>query len=148
MDKYWNRLIYRNTEDRFPLWLYLTLAYTLSNGMAFTFFGHSKSVSASVLFQLTSNFGGSHFVSLWGLLAIAAVVLTILNLLVRYRPISGLGPTIGYLVWLYATLVYLTHGYLFQMVPAVIQLAFWLHHHMRLLNYRHNVDAGIETPPN
>lgn len=146
MKKYWLRFIYRNEEDRFPLWLYLMLLVTLANGIAFTFFGHTTSVQASVLFQLTSDFG-SHYVSLWGVIAIAAVIFTVVNLLWRYGPISSLGPYLGYLAWLYAALVYLTHGYWLQLISAVVWLAFWVLHHMRLVSYRRNIDSGIEVPP-
>jgi len=123
------------------------LAYTLNMGIAFVFFTSTASVQASVLYQLTTDIALVPAVSLWGVAAIAAVVLSIVNLLMRYRPISSAGPLLGYLVWFYAVVVYSTHGYWFQIIPAIIQLVFWAYHHMRLLEYRHNVDRGIEIPP-
>ena len=129
------------------MWLYLMLAVTLANGIAFAFFGNSVSVRATALHTLTRTAFGTGFTVLWGAVAIGAVVLTVFNLLARYRPISSLGPYSGYLVWLYAALVYLTHGYFLQLISAVVWLCFWAMHHMRLVSYRQNVDAGRERPP-
>lgn len=148
MRKYARRFIYRNTDgERFPLYLYLMMAYTLSMGVAFVFFGNTTSVQASVLYNLTTDIALVPAVSLWGVAAIAAVGLTAFNLLARYRPISSWGPILGYLVWVYAAVVYLTHGFWLQFIAAFIWLCFWALHHVRLIGYRHAVDAGYEDPP-
>ena len=146
MRRYWRRFIYRNKYDKFPLWLYLMLLQTLVLGIAFTFFGASPSVHASVLYQITTGFDDA-YVSLWGLAAIAAVLLSVVNLLTRYRPISVYGPYLGYGVWAYALLVYVLYGYWMQAITAGIWLTFWIYHHIRLMTYRHNVDTGVEEPP-
>lgn len=144
--KYWHRLRYRSEGNPFPTWLYLTFLLTFANGIAFTFFGHTQTVQASVLFQLTAVYGHG-FVSAWGIVAVAAVVMSTINLLFRYRPVSGAGPWLGYVAWLFAAWVYLTHGYWLQLVSAFCWFVFWFMHHRRLHQYRRNVDSGREIPP-
>jgi hypothetical protein len=145
LSKYWHRLVYRSEGNKVPFLIYPFLFMTAVPGIAYTFFGGSQTVQASILYGLTAVQLGTVGVSVWGIACMAAVVIALVNILMRKKWAGRTAPVLGFMVWTYALIVYLTNGFYYQLlVFALPQVVFWVWHYLRVEDYWRNFDAGLE----
>lgn len=150
LQKLWLRATYRSPEagKTSPL-IYPFLLMTAGPAFAYVFFSHTQTVTASILFTLTAVHVSGAFASLWGLAALLAVILALINIFARKRWAGHIGPFLGVMVWLYALIIYIWYGFWLQAFSyAVAQLFFWIWHYLRVQSYWRNADAGLEHDPN
>lgn len=145
MKKYINRVLYRSPGKQLPFLIYPFLLMTAAPGFAYVFFSSTNTVSASILFTLTSVTFGSIFVSVWGVAAVVAVLLALVNIVFRKKWAGRSAPMLGFMVWLYALIIYLDSSFILQAIGyAIPQMLFWAWHYVRVEQYWRNVENGTE----
>lgn len=106
------------------VFMYLTLIF----GLAFLFGGGSATLQASVLFQQTMLVG-EPWVNAWGLIGVAVALLHTVAFLVRGKVGVRLMQAClfgGFYMWCWAGAIYLSGGFVFQFLVAVVpNLFFW-----------------------
>lgn len=129
------RFLYRQPGEMFNVLMWPFLLQTLVTGVAFIAFGWTNSVKASILYTITTVHFGIFLTSVWGILAVVAIILTLINLYYRYQPAGSVSGTLGIMLWMYALILYLLTGYYYQAVLTIVPLYFWIWHSVRITRY-------------
>lgn len=107
------------------VFLYMTMVW----GIAMTFFAGTDTVSTTILYQETQDVG-SGFVNTWGLIAMATMVTHTIAFWIRGKwgvRMMGWCVFAGFYLWLWAGIIYLESGFLFQfLIACVPNMAFWV----------------------
>ena len=112
------------------VFFYITFIF----GAAFTFFGYTDTVRTAVLYAQSERQFGSWSLSAWG---VCAMIVTVWNtyIIIARKPNSA-GAMLGFMLWLYAVLIYLSGDFYFQiLVAAVPNLIFWGWWYIRLRRF-------------
>lgn len=116
--------------------MYLFFLETLAWGVAFTFFRESYTVTEAVLYTQTLATFGATAASVWGIAAIAVVVLSLVGICYRKRWLGEMVTLGGFSVWSYATFLYVIDGFLLQFFAiALPNLLFWVWWFLRVKAY-------------
>ena len=111
--------------------VYIFMAGNTFYGLGFALFGWWSGVNSSSLFK-SMNGVEPWLPRIWGVLLVAAVVLSMLSL--RNRVTRGVGSFLGVTCWLYATLVYLLTGYwLVVFSVGCLYLLFWIYFYLNFV---------------
>ena len=112
------------------IFFYITFVF----GMAFTFFGKTDTVREAVLYSESQRQFGEWSLSVWG---VCAMLVSVWNtyIIIARKP-NSFGAMLGFALWLYAVLIYLSGDFYFQiLVAAVPNLIFWGWWYIRLSRY-------------
>lgn len=144
MDDVFNRLTYLDNGVPYNPLIHLFFFQTLAMGVAYVFFGGTETVMASVLFYESVKTIGGLSVSLWG---VCALVLTLANTLAIYlRRGVELTAFAGFLLWLYAFIIYFAGAFYFQVIAgAIVNLIFWMWFYLRVRKYNRVTNAVVKN---
>lgn len=128
MKKYFHRLIYRTENKKHNFLMHPFLLMTASYGVALTFFQHTAPVQQSILYTLTVTSGviPHNALSVWGIVALVVTVFNFVGIMVRNKALGTAVSMGGFMLWVYAFMVYAMYGYWLQVFFAAIpNLMFW-----------------------
>lgn len=138
MNKYVRRLVYINDkETKFinPL-IYPFLLGTLIYGIGFAFLGDWSGVASSSLYQAMLSMHSSIPVA-WGIGASMASGFAIILLLRRRGWWGGIASITGWMVWLFAAIVYAMEGYwLVFLTVALVYGYFWVYYYLSIKDFQ------------
>jgi len=149
MTDYVKRLVYIDDQKGIkinPLVWPFFIAITVY-GLGFLFFTPFDWVSTSSLFQ---SFDSLHhwLPQIWGFFAFLSGVAAFTMVLYRRTFLGGTAAMSGFLVWLFAALLYISNGYyLVAVTVAGVNLYFWVYYYFRLRWYVRQRNAGIIHDP-
>lgn len=122
------------TRQDFILWP--LLLSNLAEAIAFMFFTHTTAVQTSVLYSLTVAHLSNTIVSVWGAVALVVVIGAFVGMYARKKWLGLAVTQAGAALWLYATILYMMHGFWLQVFFAGIpQLMFWVWWYVKVRNY-------------
>jgi hypothetical protein len=137
MRKFARNLVYRPDGSPINPLAHLFFYITFVFGAAYVFFGDTAPVQASILFIESKSQFNSSVLSIWG---VAAIITTMLNTWLigsENTKNSHWGAMLGFLLWMYAFLVYALGGFWFQLLATAIpNLAFWAWYYFAIIRYR------------
>jgi hypothetical protein len=149
MVNYVKRLIYVDATEKqkinplFYPFLWATFVY----GLGFVVFGSFNFVSVSSLFQA---FYTIHpwLPRVWGGFAIVAGAAAMALLLLRHGKWGDIASMFGFLVWLFALIVYALNGFwLVLLTVTVPNLYFWVYYYFKVKWYMRSKEAGFIRDP-
>lgn len=116
--------------------IYPFLLTTLSYGIGFTIFGWASAVQESSLFSSMVSISPT-IPFIWGILAIAVIVIGIYVLIFDKPPIGKLNCFIAWMLWFFAGVVYvITGGWLTLFAVTIPSLMFWTWQYFSLAKFR------------
>lgn len=126
LQKYLARIAYLPNGAKFNFLAHIFMYVTFAFGFAYTFFGETDSVGASILYKTTSQDFGSLSLSVWGICAMLFSIGNLAVVVFRIFPLARWAAMLGFALWLFAGLVYLQDEFWFQLaVGAVPNMIFW-----------------------
>lgn len=149
MTDYIKRLVYIDEAEKVkvnPL-IWPFFACIIVYGLGFAFFGGFDFVSSSSLFQ---SFDSVHtwLPQVWGVAALLSGLAAVTMVLFRKAFLGGAAAMNGFLVWLFAVIVYLLNGYLLVAISVgAVNLYFWVYYYFRLHWYLRMKARGIIHDP-
>lgn len=149
MTDYVKRLVYIDNEQTTkinPLVWPFFIAITIY-GLGFLFFTPFDWVASSSLFQ---SFNGVHtwLPQVWGFFAFIAGLASTTMVLFRKSFLGATAAMSGFLVWLFALIMYTLNGYfLVAVTVAGVNLYFWVFYYFRLRWYLRMKKRGIIHDP-
>lgn len=148
MTNYIKRLVYvddNNTKINALIWPFL-FCVTMY-GIGFTLFPQFSWVNSSSLFQ---SFFMVHdwLPRIWGIGAVLAGGSAISMMLLRKPFLGGTAAMLGFLVWLFAGILYISNGYILVFLTvSVPNMYFWVFYYFRLKWYIRQRDYGRLVDP-
>ena len=133
----------RKINPLFYPFLFATFVY----GFGFLFFGWWSGVESSSLYQ---SFYGLHSIlpAIWGVCATAAGLFAMALLLFRHGAYGHVAAQFGWLVWLFAAIVYGIGGYWLPLFTVAVPNAyFWVYYYFKVKQYERDKEAGLLTDP-
>ncbi len=126
MDYLWYNFTHFNKGSRVPPPVHFFFLITFLFGITFIFFSDPLGASQTVLYQETTIHIHEWATNLWGVAAVTTCFMMLLAFQIRSRRCAVWGTWLGFVVWLYAGVMYLIGGYLFGvLVAALPNLLFW-----------------------
>jgi hypothetical protein len=120
-----------NEELRIHFAVHLFLMVTLVAGIWFAFFGWTDIVQASLLWQATNVNLASGVMNVWGYAALAVTALNTYAIGWAKRRLHNAAAMGGFLLWLYAAVLYVTGGYFFHLtVVGIPNMLFWAYYYV------------------
>lgn len=146
MTEYWKRLVYIDAgqEIRITELFYPFLFSTFFYGLGFSLFGWWSGVNQSSLF-ICMNAIHAWVPIVWGVGAAVAVILAVILLVGRKWPFLGqYASMFGFLVWLFASWVYILNGFWLVLLTVALPNAFfWLYYYVAVKWYERRKNAGL-----
>lgn len=136
-----HNLRYRADGEEINPLAHLFFAQLFIFGFFYTFLNGITSVQQSILYIQSRAEFGHITTSAWGILAIIASILNMYTIARRKRRFATWGILLGFMLWVYALLLYSTHGYWFQFAVSIPNLFFWGIFYVRLLGYQGRFDS-------
>lgn len=149
MTNYVKRLVYIDDAEKIrinPLiWPFFWATYFY--GVGFALLGNWSGVSKSSLYQSFYELSPGAPL-LWGIAAIAAAVSAMILILYRVQPFGSVAAMFGFMVWLFAGIVYAEGGFWLPLITVAIPNAwFWTFYYLRYRWYVHQKSLGLLTDP-
>lgn len=135
MRKYWLLLTRSHRDELYNPLTYPFLISTLVYGIGFLFFSSTDDVGKSSLFVAMHSIAPAA-PQLWGLVAVATIVLGLVFLLFNKPPYGRYSGLLGFMVWVFACFCWaLTGAVLVAFAVGVPNLIFWFWQFLSLSRY-------------
>lgn len=143
--KFGHRITYRPDGVRRNSLSYIFFFQTLAFGVAYTFFGHTDTVSNSILYVETQNAFGFIPLPIWGVCAMLVTVANIAGILTEKVSVVKSSALVGFMLWLFASIVYLLSDSYFQLaVGGFVQVYFWIWYYFRVGRFARNIAPVVQ----
>jgi len=147
VQRYLNRLVWKTPRQRFTTFLQIGIIHTLIFGLAFTLFSGTHIVDELQLFQFTSEYLPNIPGNLWGALLLLVVFGHICEMIFRGKGIGSVTAMIGFMLWLYAALSYISLGlYASVFLVCFWPVCFWIWYYASAIIYKKQLDRGLIKP--
>ena len=122
----WYNFTHFNKGGRVPPPVHLFFMITALFGVAFVFFSDPLGASQTVLYEETTVNIASWAANIWGSFAILSCLTMVIAFQIRSKRAATAGTMIGFMVWLYALVMYIIGGFFFGvLVAALPNMLFW-----------------------
>lgn len=147
MKKYIRRLYMKTDTAPFNPFLHVFVIKTLVIGMLFTFYASNQKIESLTLFQLTNDYLPNQAGNFWGLALILVVIGHVLEMEFRGKGFGRYTAMLGFMLWLYAAVVYLLNGNWFGIIAiTATSIFFYAWYYGSSINYQRDLKAGIIPP--
>lgn len=130
----WYKVTHRPDGTYFNPLVHIFFYITFVFGFSFTFLNDTENIKNVILFAQSEKSIGYFVISVWG---VAAMLITIANTYsVVNRKFSPAPALLGFMLWLYAGVIYGMTGFYFQLaVVGVPNLIFWGWYYVQIRAY-------------
>lgn len=136
MNKFFNNLMWREPGVKFHPLMHAFLFITLVFGVAYSLDPDVFGLHRSPLYEFSEENLNSKVPELWGAALLLTTALNTVTLGTRWKFIGGFTAMLGFLCWLYASIVYAWVGYPLGLFGiAGPNLFFWTWYYMRVKAY-------------
>lgn len=136
MNKYLSRVTSSARGEAFNPLIWPSLFSTLVYGVGFMVLAHTDSIEQSSLYRAMS---GIHSLAplLWGMVAVATIVVGLTFLLFNIPPAGKVSGLVGFMVWVFAGLCWvLTGGLFLALAVAFPNIWFWIWQYLSLSRFK------------